>query len=311
MKNNQALIENFLEAKFGEEGLSENTILAYSRDLEQICKKVGKSLVDVSQSDLEQYFIYLKNSGHSKSTTARRLSAIKQFYKFHVETGFLSTDPTAQLTGPRSSKPLPKTLSVGEVEALLQVAKNHGETEYERVRNRCLMEILYASGMRISELMSLPVSSVRGNPEMILVKGKGSKERLVPLSPSAIEALFDWLKLRDQKEDLRLNKMGKKRSKFLFPSSSKQGHLTRNWFFNKIKEWALISGVKSENVSPHTIRHAFATHLLSNGADLRVIQTLLGHSDITTTEIYTHIVNEKLKGTLDDHHPLSGKSKLN
>ena len=160
MKNNQALIEYFLEAKFGEEGLSENTILAYSRDLEQICKKVGKSLVDVSQSDLEQYFIYLKNSGHSKSTTARRLSTIKQFYKFHVEKGFLSTDPTAQLTGPRLSKPLPKTLSVGEVEALLQVAKNHGGTEYERVRNRCLMEILYASGMRISELMSLPVSSV-------------------------------------------------------------------------------------------------------------------------------------------------------
>ena len=127
MKNNQALIENFLEAKFGEEGLSENTILAYSRDLEQICKKVGKSLVDVSQSDLEQYFIYLKNSGHSNSTTARRLSTIKQFYKFHVEKGFLSTDPTAQLTGPRSSKPLPKTLSVGEVEALLQVAKNHGD----------------------------------------------------------------------------------------------------------------------------------------------------------------------------------------
>ena len=310
MKNNQALIENFLEAKFGEEGLSENSILAYSRDLKQICKKVGKSLVDVSQHDLEKYFIYLKGSGHSKSTTARRLSTIKQFYKFCVEKGLLSTNPTSQLTGPRSSKPLPKTLTVGEVEALLQVAKNHGRTEYDQVRNRCLMEILYASGMRISELMSLPVSSVRGNPDMILVKGKGSKERLVPLSPSAIEALFDWLKLRDKKEDLNFNKT-RKRSKFLFPSSSKQGHLTRNWFFNKIKEWALISGVKSENVSPHTIRHAFATHLLSNGADLRVIQTLLGHSDITTTEIYTHIVNEKLKDTLDDHHPLSGKSKLN
>jgi integrase/recombinase XerD len=170
------------------------------------------------------------------------------------------------------------------------------------------MELLYASGMRISELMSLPVATVRGKPQMILIKGKGSKERLVPLSPPAIDALDDWLKVRDENENLSI-KEGSQKSNFLFPSNSKNGYLTRNWFFNKIKSWAVVAGVKSELVSPHTIRHAFATHLLSNGADLRVIQTLLGHSDITTTEIYTHIVNDKLKSTLDEHHPLSTKSK--
>ena len=184
----------------------------------------------------------------------------------------------------------------------MKVAKTQGHTEFERARNKCLMEILYASGMRITELMSLPVAAARGRPKMILIKGKGSKERLVPLSTPAIEALDHWLKLRDEKEDLSL-KEGLKRSRFLFPSNSKNGYLTRNWFFNKIKSWAIEAGVKSESVSPHTIRHAFATHLLSNGADLRVIQTLLGHSDITTTEIYTHIVNDKLKSTLEEHHP--------
>jgi integrase/recombinase XerD len=143
---------------------------------------------------------------------------------------------------------------------------------------------------------------------MILIKGKGSKERLVPLSPPAIDALDDWLKVRDENENLSI-KEGSQKSNFLFPSNSKNGYLTRNWFFNKIKSWAVVAGVKRERVSPHTIRHAFATHLLSNGADLRVIQTLLGHSDITTTEIYTHIVNDKLKSTLDEHHPLSTKSK--
>ena len=188
------------------------------------------------------------------------------------------------------------------------MAKIDGHTEFERARNRCLMELLYASGMRISELMSLPVASVRGKPKMILIKGKGSKERLVPLSNSAIDALGQWLKFRDEKEKLSI-KAGLKRSNFLFPSNSKNGYLTRNWFFNKIKNWAIEAGVKGESVSPHTIRHAFATHLLSNGADLRIIQTLLGHSDITTTEIYTHIVNEKLKSTLEEHHPLSTKSK--
>ena len=308
MNDNRQLIEKFLEAKYAEEGLSENSILAYSRDLEKVSKNIGKPLLGVTQAELEKYIIYLQKFGLSRSTRARHLSSIKQFFKFCVEAGFSTTDPSSQLSGPKLPKPLPKTLTLEEVDALLEVAKTQGHTEFERARNKCLMEILYASGMRITELMSLPVAAARGRPKMILIKGKGSKERLVPLSIPAIEALDHWLKLRDEKEDLSL-KEGLKRSRFLFPSNSKNGYLTRNWFFNKIKSWAIEAGVKNESVSPHTIRHAFATHLLSNGADLRVIQTLLGHSDITTTEIYTHIVNDKLKSTLEEHHPLSNKSK--
>ncbi len=308
MKNNKELIENFLEAKYAEAGLSENSICAYSRDLEKVCTGIKKPLLSVTQTELEKYFVYLEKSGHSQSTRARHLSSIKQFFKFCVEVGYLSKDPSSQLSGPKSSKSLPKTLTLEEVDALMTVAKTHGQTEFQRARNECLMELLYASGMRISELMSLPVSIVRGRPKMILIKGKGSKERLVPLSPPALDALDKWLKFRDEKENLSI-KAGLKGSNFLFPSNSKNGHLTRNWFFNQIKYWAIEAGVRSKNVSPHTIRHAFATHLLSNGADLRVIQTILGHSDISTTEIYTHIVNDKLKSTVEDHHPLSTKSK--
>tara|TARA_B100001057_G_scaffold332301_1_gene332672 strand:+ start:363 stop:1280 length:918 start_codon:yes stop_codon:yes gene_type:complete len=304
MNDNRQLIEKFLEAKYAEEGLSENSISAYSKDLEKVSNKLGKSLLEVTQPEIEKYILYLQKLGHSRSTRARHLSSIKQFFKFCVEAGFLITDPSSQLLGPKLPKPLPKTITLEEVDALLKVAKSQGNTEFERARNKCLMEVLYASGMRITELMSLPVASARGRPKMILIKGKGSKERLVPLSPPAIEALEQWINFRDEKENQSI-KSGLKRSSFLFPSNSKNGYLTRNWFFNKIKSWAIEAGVKSENVSPHTIRHAFATHLLSNGADLRVIQTLLGHSDITTTEIYTHIVNDKLKSTLEEHHPLS------
>ena len=308
MNNNKGLVENFLEAKYAEEGLSENSILAYFRDLKKFYDKSDKPLLGVAEQDLEEYFVYLEKLGHSQSTRARHLSSIKQFFKFCIEEGYLSTDPSSQLSGPKSPKPLPKTLTLEEVDSLLEVAKTHGKTKFEIARNRCLMELLYASGMRISELMSLPVATVRGKPQMILITGKGNKERLVPLSPTAIDAIDNWLKVREKNENLSI-KEGSQKSKFLFPSNSKNGYLTRNWFFNKIKSWAVVAGVKSERVSPHTIRHAFATHLLSNGADLRVIQTLLGHSDITTTEIYTHIVNDKLKLTLDEHHPLSTKSK--
>jgi integrase/recombinase XerD len=308
MNNKRGLVEKFLEAKYAEEGLSENSILAYSRDLEKISDKSDKPLLEITQQELEKYFVYLEKLGHSQSTRARHLSSIKQFFKFCIEEGYLSTDPSSQLSGPKSPKQLPKTLTLEEVDALLHVVKTHGKTKFEKARNRCLMELLYASGMRISELMSLPVATVRGKPHMILIRGKGSKERLVPLSPPALDALDLWLKFRDRKENLSI-KEGSQKSNFLFPSNSKNGYLTRNWFFNKIKSWAVEAGIKSERVSPHTIRHAFATHLLSNGADLRVIQTLLGHSDITTTEIYTHIVNDKLKSTIDEHHPLSTKSK--
>ena len=199
MKNNKELIENFLEAKYAEAGLSENSILAYSRDLKKVCIGINKPLLSATQTELEKYFVNLEKSGHSQSTRARHLSSIKQFFKFCVESGYVSTDPSSQLSGLKSPKSLPKTLTMEEVDALLKVAKTHGQTEFQRARNECLMELLYASGMRISELMSLPVSTARGRPKMILIKGKGSKERLVPLSPPALDALDSWLKFRDKK----------------------------------------------------------------------------------------------------------------
>ena len=186
MNNNKHLIEKFLEAKYAEEGLSDNSILAYSRDLKKFSQKIDKPLFQITQPELEKYIVYLQKLGHSRASRARHISSIKQFFKFFVEIGLLKTDPSSQLSGPKVPKSLPKTLTMEEVDALLKVAKIQGRTEFERARNKCLMEILYASGMRITELMSLPVDAARGSPKMILIKGKGNKERLVPLSPISL-----------------------------------------------------------------------------------------------------------------------------
>jgi len=199
-------------------------------------------------------------------------------------------------------------LSLEEVDRLLDVAIHSGKKEAERLRDACLMQLLYATGMRVSELMALPVAATRGNPAMILVKGKGSKERLVPLSTPARDALAKWIVKRDQKDELSV-KSGHASSAYLFPSSGQLGHLTRHWFYGKIKLWAKTAGIDPSKISPHTIRHAFASHLLANGADLRIIQTLLGHADVATTEIYTHVLDEKLQSLVEDHHPLAKRDK--
>ena len=196
---------------------------------------------------------------------------------------------------------MPKTLSHDEVDALLQAAQ---DSTKDTDRTVCLMQLLYATGMRVTELVSLPVSSARGDPRMLLVRGKGDKERMVPLSPPARTALAAWLKTRDTAEDAALKKWTP-RSKFLFPSRGKLGHLTRQSFFNVIKELSIAGGVDPSKVTPHTLRHAFATHLLAGGADLRSIQTLLGHADVATTEIYTHVLDERLAELVHEHHPLS------
>ena len=191
-----------------------------------------------------------------------------------------------------------------EVDALLGAAQNTGSRRDDRLRNTCLMELLYATGMRVSELVTLPVAAARGDPRMLLVRGKGDKERMVPLTPSARDALAVWIKTRDVRDDAAVGK-GAPASKFLFPSHGKAGHLTRHRFYILIKELALAGGVDPTKVTPHTLRHAFATHLLANGADLRAIQTLLGHADISTTEIYTHVLDERLKELVLEHHPLA------
>ncbi|SHE91747.1 integrase/recombinase XerD [Ruegeria intermedia] len=300
-------ISAFLEAQAAELGAATNTLLAYGRDLKDFAgwlSRHGAGFAQVDQARIESYLIDCDAQGLSRATRARRLSAIKQLYRFAFEEGWRDTNPAIQIKGPGRQKRLPKTLDVVEVDRLLQAARQTGRTQADRLRNTCLMELLYATGMRVTELVSLPVSAARGDPRMLLVLGKGGKERMVPLSPPARDALAAWLAARDAAEEATVAKGGQ-RSRFLFPSRGKSGHLTRHRFFLLIKELAVQGGVSPDKVTPHTLRHAFATHLLANGADLRSIQTLLGHADVATTEIYTHVLNERLSDLVLQHHPLA------
>ena len=299
-------IATFLEAQAAELGAAENTLLAYARDLRDFTGWLAgrTELLAVCQDDIECYLIGLDADGMSRATRARRLSAIKQFYRFAFEEGWRADNPAIRIKGPGRDKRLPKTLSEEEVDRLLDAARGLERLD-DRLRNVCLMELLYATGMRVSELVSLPASAARGDPRMLLIRGKGGKERMVPLSPPARDALSEWLKRRDELEELGRLEKGKSVSTFLFPSHGKMGHLTRHRFYSLIKELAVIAGVSPAKVTPHTLRHAFATHLLARGADLRAIQTLLGHADVATTEIYTHVLDERLKDLVLEQHPLA------
>lgn len=300
-------ISAFLEAQAAELGAARNTLLAYGRDLQDFESWLADhdtGFEKVSKADVESYLVECDAQGLSRATRARRLSAIKQLYRFAFEEGWRTDNPAIQIAGPGRDKRLPKTLSEAEVDLLLEAARASGRSKRDRARNTCLMELLYATGMRVSELVSLPVSAARGDPRMLLIRGKGGKERMVPLSPPAREALADWLVVRDTMEDMR-RVDGKPPSKYLFVSHSAAGHLTRHRFYLLIKEFAVTAGVSPDKVTPHTLRHAFATHLLANGADLRSIQTLLGHADVATTEIYTHVLEARLSELVLTHHPLA------
>ena len=299
-------ISAFLEAQAAELGAATNTLLAYGRDLKDFADWLDgrRDFPRATRDDVEAYLIHCDAQGLAKSTRARRLSAIKQLYRFAFEEGWRTDNPAIQISGPGRDQRLPKVLSVDEVDRLLQAARALGRNREDRVRNTCLMELLYATGMRVSELVSLPVSAARGDPRMLLIMGKGGKERMVPLSPPARAAMSLWLDLRDSGQDA-LRAKGKPASKFLFPSSGRLGHLTRHRFYLLIKDIAVQAGISPAKVTPHTLRHAFATHLLANGADLRAIQTLLGHADVATTEIYTHVLDERLTALVMDHHPLA------
>ncbi len=307
MLDAQLWIATFLDAHVAEFGVSENTQLAYGRDLKDFScwiHRNGETLATASTKKIEHYLIDCTERGFSAKTRARRLSAIKQFYRFVFEEGWRSDNPAIPVSGVKIPQSLPKVLDQKQVEQLLLTARSHGKSEAERCRNICLMEVLYATGLRVSELLSLPIASARGDPEMLLVVGKGGKERLVPLSQTAKDAIADWLKFRDEQEKKRID-AGAKSSRFLFPSRGKTGHLTRQQFYLSIKAVARKAGVAVELVSPHSLRHAFATHLLANGADLRSIQEMLGHADLNTTEIYTHVQQQKLFELVLEHHPLA------
>ncbi|MCX7559943.1 site-specific tyrosine recombinase XerD [Sulfitobacter sp. F26204] len=304
-------ISTFLEAQSAELGAATNTQLAYGRDLKDFDAFLARNSLDfatASRSDVESYLVYCDAQGLAKSTRARRLSAIKQLYRFAFEEGLRPENPAIQISGPGQDKRLPKILTVDEVDRLLDAARGSGRNARERLRNVCLMELLYATGMRVTELVGLPISATRGDPRLLLITGKGGKERMVPLSPPARVALAEWLEMRDvMDEEARVQR--KPVSRFLFPSRGKSGFLTRHRFYLLIKDFSVAAGVDPAKVTPHTLRHAFATHLLANGADLRAIQTMLGHADVATTEIYTHVLEERLSELVLERHPLAQRGK--
>ena len=302
-------ISTFLEAQAAELDAAENTRLAYGRDLKIFAAFLiarGGRFETAERADIEAWMVACEAEGLAVSTRARRLSAVKQLYRFAFEEGWRADNPSLRITGPGKARRLPKTLSEDEVARLIEAARTHGRRAADRLRNTCLMELLYATGMRVSELVELPVSAARGDPRLLLVRGKGGKERMVPLSDPGRDALAAWLVVRDAGEDAA---QAHKRppSPWLFPSTGKAGHLTRHRFHGLIKEIAVAAGVSPDTVTPHRLRHAFATHLLAHGADLRAIQTLLGHADVSTTEIYTHVLDERLKALVLTHHPLAEK----
>ncbi len=297
----------FLEAKAAEDGSAKNTLQAYARDMNDFlgwAESKGYDAGKLSKADIEAYLISCDAQGLAVATRARRLSAIKQFFRFAYEERLRCDNPAIDISGPGRSKALPQVLSEEEVDRLLKAAAHTGRSEADKLRNSTLMELLYATGMRVSELVSLPVSAARGDPKMLLILGKGGKERIVPLSPDARVLMQDWLKTRDAAEEAARAK-GKPVSRFLFASHGKLGHMTRHRFYLLIKEIAVTAGVSPDKVSPHKLRHAFATHLLSNGADLRAIQVLLGHADLSSTEIYTHVLEKRLAELVHTHHPLA------
>lgn len=305
--SDQTHVELFLDMLAAERGAGENTLSAYTRDLSDFAdflKAKRQSLSTASSDHIRDYMSTLDSRGFAASSVARKLSAIRQLFRFLYAEGRRPDDPAAILQGPKRGRALPKVLSVQLVDRLLETARgaiqNEDTPPPERLRAarlHCLLELIYATGLRVSELVALPSSAARREQRMIVVRGKGNKERMVPLNDSAKQAMADYLALRTQA------KLGE--SKWLFPSFGESGHLTRQHFARELKALAATAGLRPDQVSPHVLRHAFASHLLQNGADLRVVQTLLGHSDISTTQIYTHVLEERLKSLVRDLHPLA------
>ncbi len=304
--SDEALVELFLDMLAAERGAGTNTLAAYGRDLADFTAYLaaaGGSIATAATDDLRAYLGDLARRGMRPATVARRLSAIRQLYRFLYAEGQRKDDPAAVLEGPKRERALPKTLTLAEVDHLLRVAATSDPGAALPVRLRaarlaCLVEMLYATGLRVSELVALPVSAARHDARVIVVRGKGNKERLVPLNDAAKRATAAYLAL--------LEESGREaQSKWLFPSFGESGHLTRQHLARELKALAAAAGLRASQVSPHVLRHAFASHLLHNGADLRVVQTLLGHADISTTQIYTHVLEERLKSLVRDLHPLA------
>jgi len=293
-----ALLDQFLEMLAAEKGHAKNSLEAYSRDLTHFRETCGRRFMDVTTEDIREYLAWLHKEGLKAGTVARRLSAIRQFYLFLYRDAIRGDNPAANIESPRMEQKLPKVLSEADVDRLLDIAEEEGAAgKPEGLRLHALVETLYATGLRVSELVTLPRRSIGPDTTMIMVKGKGGRERMVPLGGKARKALLAYLAARDAGKD--------KGSPYLFPSRGKEGHLTRRRVGQMMKDLAVAAGVMPSAVSPHKLRHAFATHLLAHGADLRAVQQMLGHADISTTQIYTHVLEERLKSLVLEKHPLS------
>jgi integrase/recombinase XerD len=305
MAGDPHLIEAFLEMMAAERNAALNTLDAYRRDLSDFAEFAGRrgGLKGADTEAIRAYLARMDDAGFAPRTAARRLSALKQFFRFLYADGLRADDPAASLEGPKRGRSLPKVLSVSEVDQLMQVAQARvRETGTPRDRRLlALLEVIYATGLRVSELVRLPVSAARGEARVLLVRGKGGRERMVPLSPPAKAAMSDYLAVRPA----FLTQAGTRGAVYLFPSRGKAGHLTRVRFFQLLDELAVEAGIDPRRVSPHVLRHAFASHLLNNGADLRSVQQMLGHADISTTQIYTHVLEERLQALVRDGHPLA------
>ena len=303
-------ISAFLEAAAAEGGAARNTLLAYGRDLHDFAGWLaghGLDLVTARRDEIQDYLSDCDRHGLSRATRARRLSAIRQWMRLALDEGWRDDDPAARLAGPGRSQRLPRTLEPAEVEALLAAAAASGRNEAERARDTALLELLYATGMRVSELVSLPVGACRGDPEVLLIRGKGGRDRLVPLNGPARRALARWIACRDAAgAKTALGRMvAGPGARWLFPAPGRAGHLPRQAVNALLDRLAGAAGIDPARVSPHVLRHAFATHLLEGGADLRAIQMLLGHADLGTTEVYTHVVDGRMRDLVLDHHPLA------
>ncbi len=298
-------IEAFLEMMASERAAARNTLTAYGRDLADADAWLRAQSADVATATPEQieaYFASLAARGLSAATASRRRAAVRQFYRFVMEQGWRADDPSRRVDAPTLGRPLPKVLTAGELERLLAAAaaRDSDGDGAGALRLRCLIEIAYAAGLRVSELVALPLSAVAREPTHLIVRGKGGKERLAPLGEAARRAIVDYLPVRGG-----FLAKGLKASPWLFPSRGRTGRLTPARFAQLLNEAARDAGIDPARVSPHVLRHAFATHLLEGGADLRVVQTLLGHADIATTQIYTHVATDRLREVVESKHPLA------
>jgi integrase/recombinase XerD len=301
------LVESYLDMISAERGASPNTLAAYRRDILDFaltCARKGSSLKAAGREEIRKHLASLSAAALKPSSQARKLSALRRFYGFLYSENIRPDDPSGSIETPRLTRPLPKILSADDAKKLIETAREAAGKAPESLRLVCIVEMLYASGLRVSELVSLPLAAVRKNERFLHVRGKGGRERLAPLSMFAREGLEAYLAVR---EAFLPEGNVTAASRFLFPSSSGEGHLTRRRCHQLLKSLAITAGIDPDRLSPHVLRHAFATHLVEGGADLRSVQTLLGHADISTTQIYTHVAQDRLKRTVESAHPLARK----